>query len=115
MTATVPMNETASVTLDGSGHGQVKIGPRGHGTVWSPDTASVGCSSNIKEAVCKLYVGSDASQRNFRDGTFTGSSGDATDKVAGDIRMNTFIWAVWTGGDPGASATLTLAGTATIA
>jgi hypothetical protein len=113
---TVPLNETQSVTLNGSGAGTVKIGPVGHAVTWSPAVASVSCvpSPPTNEAQCKIFVGEDTTQRNYRDGTFSGSSGDATDKVAGTIRMGKFVWAVWTGGDPGASATLTLSGEAMI-
>ena len=113
MTA-VPLSETASVTLGSSGGGTVKLGPKGRAVTWEPATASVVCSSATAEATCRLYVGSDTTARNFRDGTFTGSSGDSSDRVAGTIYQNSYVWAVWTGGDPGAQATLTLAGTASI-
>jgi hypothetical protein len=113
MTA-VTFNESVSVTLDGAGNGTVKIGPKGHATTWSPEVASVRCTTNVLEASCRIYVGPDTSQRFFREGTLSGSTGDSTGRVTGDIRMNTFIWAVWAGGDPGASATLTVTGTAEI-
>jgi hypothetical protein len=104
------LNESISVTLDGSGNGTVKLGPVGHGVTWSVETASVGCSTNVHEAQCKIYVGNDTSQRFFRDATLSGSTGDSTDRVTGTLRMNTFVWAVWSGGDPGAQGTLTIDG-----
>jgi hypothetical protein len=59
-----------------------------------------------------IYAGDRAIPSNQRDTTFTGSSGDATDKVSSDvIRCGQKIFAVWTGGDPGSTGYMTVTGT----
>jgi hypothetical protein len=104
--------EFATVTLNGSGNGTARVGPIGAREVWSPLNASVRTNESTitNEAQCAIYVGPDASQPNFKGLTFTGSSGDATD-LSGTVKIGNFIWAVWTGGDPGAVATLSVTGT----
>lgn len=103
----------ASVTLNGSGAGTTRVGPIGAREVWSPENASVRTNQTTitNEAQCALYVGQSATQPNFKDLTFTGSSGDATDKISGQLKIGNYVWAVWTGGDAGAVATLSVTGT----
>lgn len=110
----LPLNENDNVTLDASGNGTVRMRPPEPATRWMPATASVSCSSKNSEAECKIYIGPSTAQRYFVDGTVNGSSGDSTDRVSGYVISRTqmpYIWAVWTGGDPGAEATLVLSGT----
>lgn len=100
------------VTLNASGNGTAKVGPLTEREVWSPTMAYVGVTTNVKEALCSIYVGHDTSAPYQVDTTYTGSSGDSTGRVAGKtLRQGNFIWAVWTGGDVGATATLTVNGT----
>lgn len=107
----VPLNETGIVRLSGAGAGTAKVGPISAREVWSPDNVHVSVASNTNEAQCTIYVGDSPIQRNLRDGTFTGSSGNASDKVNADkIKCGAYIWAVWTGGDANAIATLTATG-----
>jgi hypothetical protein len=107
----VLLNETAVTRLDGSGNGTAKVGPISSREVWSPQNVHVSASSNTNEAQCEIYVGNSATQSNFRDSTFSGSSGDASDRVNADtVKIGAWIWAVWTGGDPGATATLAVTG-----
>lgn len=108
----VPLNESATVKLNGSGGGTAKVGPISAREVWSPENVHVSASSNVNEAECQIFVGDSAIQRNYIDGTFSGSSGDSSDKVsATQVRVGTWVWAVWTGGDANAAATLTVTGT----
>jgi len=103
------------VTLNASGNGTAKVGPLSAREVWNPDNVHVSVSTNVKEATCNIYVGEDTSQKNFRDATFTGSSGDATDKIGSDVvKSGQFIWAVWTGGDVKAQAIMRVTGQKTI-
>lgn len=109
---TVPLNESQPVKLDGSGNGTVKLGPRSHGETWHPEVASVKVSTATAEAACKIYLGHTATDDNFLDGTFSGSSGDSTDRVSGNpLWLGNYIFAVWSGGDAGATATLSVIGT----
>lgn len=106
------LDESAFVTLDGSGNGTVNIGPLTAREIWKPASASVRVNQNpINEAQCSLYVGQTATPENFRDGTFSGSSGDSTAKVAGrPIKKGDYVWAVWVGGDAGQRACLNVIG-----
>lgn len=110
----VPLNETGLVTLDAFGNGTVSIGPLSAREIWYPANAHV-CTEETtvtNEAVCQVYVGDTPIKPNFRDNTFTGSSGDSTDRVSADIiRVGRYVWAVWTGGDPGSTAVLNVTGT----
>lgn len=102
---------TATVVLNGSGNGMAHIGPVGSSEVWSPASASVSVSTNVNEAMCKIYVGDSAIPANFRDSTLSGSTGDSTGRVSGaPVKLGSFIWAVWSGGDPGSVATLNVTG-----
>jgi hypothetical protein len=104
--------ENGSVILDGSGNGTLKMVPPGGSLTWFPSTVSVKASSNVKEASCKIYIGPSATDPYFADGTLSGSTGDSTDTVNGyqvDTHGNS-LWAVWAGGDAGATATMTVNG-----
>lgn len=103
--------EQASITLDGSGNGTARVGPLTAREVWYPTNASVKVATATSEAGCSMYAGLSATSENFRDQTFTGSSGDATGKILGKMPKGNYVWAVWSGGDPGAIATLVVTGT----
>lgn len=108
------LNENATVTLDGSGNGTLKMVPWAGSVTWRPSSVSVKASSNTNEATCKIYVGPSATDSYFVDGTFSGSSGDSTDRVNGyqvDTHGNA-LWAVWQDGDAGAVATMSVSGVA---
>ena len=113
--ATVALNEFASVTLDGTGGGTARVGPRAHGVVWRPTVASLKVSGTITNSpTCTLYVGSSATDDNVVDGTYTGEL-NSTDAVTGsELRLGAYVWAVWSGGDAGHQATLSVTGTAEI-
>ena len=103
------------VSLNGSGAGTAKVGPLTAREVWNPSNVHVSVATHTNEATCNIYVGEDASQKNFRDATFTGSSGDSSDAISSDVvSVGHFIWAVWTGGDPGSQAIMRVTGTKTI-
>jgi hypothetical protein len=98
--------------LDINGNGSAKVGPLSSREIWSPVNVHVSVATNTNEATCNIYVGSDTSQANFRDATFSGSSGDATDKVSADtVKCGSHIWATWVGGDPGSQAIIRVTGT----
>lgn len=109
----VQLSFTASVRLNGSGAGTAQAAPTTTPTeVWNPTVISVQVSSNTNEATCQIYVGPQPQQNWFVDATFSGSTGDSTDKAAGNlVRQGNSVWAVWTGGDPGATATVSISGT----
>jgi hypothetical protein len=106
-----PLTASATVTLNGSGNGTAQIGPSFPRESWSVAVASVSCSSNTAEAVCKIYAGPQATQGNFIDGTTWGSTGDSTSNFSSPVYLGSYVFAVWTGGDSGATATLVVNGT----
>lgn len=114
--ATANLNESVSVTLDADGNGTASVGPLSALESWHPQNVHVSVSTDDNEAVCKIYVGDNAgTDRTFRDGTFSGSSGDSSDRVNADtVQVGHKVWAVWTGGDAGAIATLNVTGTKVI-
>ena len=107
-----PMDENASVQLDGSGNGTLAMRPYSANLIWMPDVVSVKVSTNNSEASCKVYIGPSATDQYFVDATITGSTGDSTDRISGkqvDTHGNT-LWAVWAGGDANATATMRITG-----
>lgn len=79
--------------------------------MWTVGVAAVSCSTNGSEATCRLYAGGAASQGTFVDGTTWGSTGDSTSNFASPVYAGQQVFAQWTGGDPGAIATLVVQGT----
>jgi hypothetical protein len=101
-----------AVRLDGSGNGTASCGPLTAREVWNPQNAHVSVATNAAEATCTIYVGDSPIQQNLRDATFTGSSGDSTDRINADtVKSGSKIWGVWTGGDPGSQAIIRVTGT----
>lgn len=109
----LPLNAKAYVTLDGSGNGTAYVGPQSFREQWSGLTASVKVATNTSEATCSIYAGAAATQGYFADSTTWGSTGDSTQNLT-TVQVGGNVWAVWTGGDPGAQATLTVTGTKTV-
>lgn len=108
-----PLDENASVMLDGSGNGTLSMKPYSGSLIWLPGVVAVKVSTSTKEASCKIYIGPSATDQYFVDGTLSGSTGDSTDRVSGkqvDTHGNT-LWAVWAGGDANATATMRITGT----
>lgn len=108
----LPLNETLSVVLDGSGDGYVRFTPRGE--KWYPTLVSVKVSTQTAEAQCRIFAGPASTDDNYVDGTLSGSTGDSTDRVTGYViaaGQTPYVFAVWSGGDAGAQATAVLNGT----
>ena len=110
---TLTLTRSGNAVLNGSGAAQVQLGPAVPGETWLPATAAVGANEATvtAEAQCKIYAGPLPTQQYFVDGTLSGSTGDSTDRVAGKVLFpGQYVWAAWTGGDPGASVYLNVAG-----
>ena len=106
----LPLSAVVSVTLDGTGAGTAQIGPSFPREVWDVAVASVSVATNAKEAICKVSQGAIAGQ-TFVDGTTWGSTGDSTSNFSAPVYLGSSVFAAWTGGDAGATATLTVTGT----
>lgn len=111
---TAPLDEYAtSVAFDATGNATLRMVPYSGNLIWKPDFVSVKASSAVAEAQCRIYIGPNATDLYFIDGTVSGSTGDSTDRVASkqvDTHGNA-LWAVWTGGDVGATGTVHITGT----
>ena len=101
---------SVSVTLSGAGAGTASIGPTFPRESWDVAVASVSVATNTAEATCKVSQGAIAGQ-TFVDGTTWGSTGDSTSNFSAPVYSGSQVFAVWTGGDAGAAATLTVTGT----
>jgi hypothetical protein len=109
---TLTLSATVNIALNGSGNGTVQAGPVSPGEVWYPAVVSVSVATNTNEAQCKIYSGAIVAPFTFIDGTVDGSTGDSTDRVTGKVlRPGQYIFAQWTGGDAGSTATLNISGT----
>lgn len=105
-----PLNRAGSVNLDGSGNGAVTLSPN-VGQTWRLTVASVVTSTSVLIPKCSIFMGGAATQDFFVDGTYTGNL-NSTDAVSGlPLTHGQKIIALWTGGDPGAVATLSIIGT----
>ena len=109
----VPLSVSASVVLSGAGAGQATLGPTLPGTSWQPVSAAVLVApvSLTVVSVVKLYNGSPVAA-NFIGGSYTGDVNSSA--LAVTLQLGQILTAVWSGGNPGATATLTLTGTMTI-
>lgn len=113
---TVPLSESAPVTLDSNGDGTARVGPTGQGETWQPAMVHVKTNQApgdiTNEAQCRVYAGPQAADAYYSDGTLSGSTGDASDAVSAyPLSKGEFVWAVWHGGDPGAEGILRVTGT----
>lgn len=107
---------TGGVTLDAGGNGQVQLGPVNASELWTAQVVSVKTNQApgavVNEAQCRIYAGPDTSDPYYVDGTLSGSTGDSTDRVAyQQIGVGAFVFAIWTGGDPGAEGIVNVYGT----
>jgi hypothetical protein len=113
MPVQLALNTSASVVLDGNGNGTAQTGPGLPGVSWQPQTIAVQASTNNNEAECSVYLGIAAIASSLLGATSTGSTGDSTDCTA-TVWPGQYLIAVWTGGDPGATATMSIFGTKTV-
>lgn len=109
MSRTIPLSASANVVLNGSGEGQVTLGPALPGVIWHPSSGSVTVSSANNVPIFAVYLNA-ISLPTFRGGSETGSNDTFT---ASDETLypGQELIGVWVGGDPGATATFNVQGT----
>jgi hypothetical protein len=116
---TADLNESKTVVLDGSGNGIARLSPSGarySGYAWQPSMVYVSVATNTTEAVATAYVSYGIQSANPTDAigtTFSGSTGD-TCTMSQTLKPGDWVTVRWTGGDPGAVATMRLTGSVTI-
>lgn len=102
---------SGTVKLDVNGNGQISLGPQVVREYWTLTLASVSVSSAVKEATATLYLGIGPTAGRRITGTATGSSGDTAGLANMEVQPGQTILAVFQGGDPGATANLSIVGT----
>jgi hypothetical protein len=104
----------ATVQAGAAGGATLSVGPTAQGEIWQAGfTVAVHCSTNVNEATCRIYCGGGVSPAYFIGGTTWGSTGDSSTNTP-QMQVGQRVWAVWTGGDPGAEAYLSITGMRTV-
>jgi hypothetical protein len=98
-----------STILDANGNGTVTLAPSNSHEDWTINNTVVQVSSNVNEPQCRTYVGAPTTN-NIQDTTYTGSN-DSSDTVI-QVSAGTYFTVVWSGGDVGARASVSISGTA---
>jgi hypothetical protein len=108
--ATTPLNQFDNCILDASGAGTCMLEPPGGAVVWQIGVAAVQTVPAVLVPTVKIYMGPSATAPYLVDGTSTGDL-DATSLVAAfPLQAGQKIFAVWSGGDVGATGTLSIVG-----
>jgi len=100
------LQDTKRITLDGSGNASVIFGPGRPNELWTVNRVSCGVSTKVLEAQFKLYRGN-VGPGSFISGSVSGSTGDTDDGLNEVLNAGEYLTAQWTGGDVGATATVT--------
>lgn len=104
----IPLDQYATVTLNGSGTGTVVLGPAKSNERWEVSTVSFSVSSNNSEPTAKCYR-DNVSNTTFIGGTYSGSF-DSDPAFNFTVYPGRKLAIQWTNGDPGAIATVRLYG-----
>jgi hypothetical protein len=112
---TLPFSTSASVVLDSTGSGTASVGPSSSNEVWTLATVAIHCDTAVNEAQAKVYAGSGPSPAYFQGTALWGSTGDSASATGVQLAVGQQVFAVWTGGDAGTTAHLTVQGTRTVA
>lgn len=99
-----------SVTLNGSGNGQVRF--QATDKKLEINNLSVLVSSATNESIATVYKNNVGSQYRL-SGSYAGSTGDSNNDTV-YLNQGESLYVVWTGGDPGATATATISGFASV-
>lgn len=106
-----PISPQTTVRLNASGAGQVSLTPPS-GVLWQLSLASVSIPNPILIPQVFLYLGNSNGPIQLIDSSYAGASA-SSGKVAGiPFYPGTYLWAVWSGADALATATLQVFGMA---
>lgn len=100
------LQDSKRVTLGAGGVGTITFGPGRPGEVWTVNRISCQVSTQILEAQFKVYRGS-VGIASFITGSVSGSTGDTDDGINERLNAGEYLSVQWTGGDVGATATVT--------
>ncbi len=102
------LDEAVAVVLNAAGFGQVTIGPRRPLQTWRVTTVAVSVTTNVAEPVFRLFLGNPVPS-NLIGGSYSGSN-DSDNQLSALLRSGNVLTGTWTGGDPGARATMSIYG-----
>jgi hypothetical protein len=100
-------------TFSGAGTAQALVGPNGSGDLWSLDQCFVSTSvGQLDTAVCTVYVGPLPLANYAVMGSLNGGGSQFGMGGLG-CPFGWFVYALWTGGTPGATTSFRVTGTKT--
>lgn len=103
----VNLLRSSAVTLDGDGNGTCPpVGPTSPSETWTVTLVSVQVTTSQNEAIASVYL-----DGALLGTTTWGSTGDSDTGITQSVMPGQQVYATWTGGDPGATATMTVTGT----
>jgi hypothetical protein len=86
------------------------LGPTRVKEHWQPISVYVSVATNVLEATATMSIGTTAQTSSNQATTALGSTGDTCGTPGADLTQGYRIFVQWTGGDPGATATMHVIG-----
>lgn len=103
-----------SAVIPASGTVSLQAGPQGVGARWALDQAGIATSVGAADtATCAVFAGPLALAPFLVAQSYAGG-GDAIGLAGYTLQPGEFVFAVWTGGTPGSTAQLKVAGTKSV-
>jgi hypothetical protein len=109
----IQLNTGVSVKLSAAGAGTAYIGPSIPGLVWTVTQVSCFTSTNVTGTTQFQFYFPSVAPIYFQGGSFTGNQDTDTD-ISLTIYPGQQLIGVWSGGDSGATATMSILGTLTV-
>lgn len=106
----IPLYVASTVILDSNGNGVASVSPQAL-EMWNPAVVSVSSSGGFPQ--CNVYAGPVVTPSTFVDATLSGNNDSTSNIVGRTLFQGNSVFAVWTNGLPGASATIVVTGTKT--
>jgi hypothetical protein len=101
----------AQTIVAANGTATVSVGPQGLGNVWYPAQANISTSTGAADnSTCSVYLGAIAAG-NLQGGQSYAGGGDTVGLAVPSMSPGQLLIAVWSGGVPGALATVNIIGT----
>ena len=98
---------SGTAVFDATGTARVRLGPAVYGSRWNVDLMSVSSTSTL-QTTCNVYRDVENAGASI-DNTRTGNLDTSNTSV--DLNAGQVLIFVWTGGTPGATATVSVSGT----
>jgi hypothetical protein len=100
-----------NTTISGAGTGTVSVGPQGLGNIWYPAQVAVQTTSGVNDgSTCQVFLGPAGVPVALLGTIFPGGFGVLAAAVP-PIAPGQYLIAVWTGGNPGDTASINVIGT----